>query len=32
MSNWENVESWVVYKMNLHGKHTGMNAVCSQSE
>jgi|GEM_PF-2478174 len=24
--------SWVVYQMNMVGKHTGMNAVCEQSE
>jgi hypothetical protein len=24
--------SWVVYRMTLHGKATGMNAVCEQSE
>jgi hypothetical protein len=23
---------WVVYKMTLHGKPLGMNAVCEQSE
>ena len=25
-------ESWVVYRMTLHGKPLGMNAVCEQSE
>jgi hypothetical protein len=24
--------SWVVYRMILHGKATGMNAVCEQAE
>ena len=24
--------AWVVYLMTLHGKHSGMNAVCEQSE
>ena len=23
---------WVVYKMTIAGKHTGINAVCEQSE
>lgn len=26
------VESWVVYKMTLHGKPVGVNAVCEQAE
>ena len=26
------VISWVVYRMTVHGKPTGMNAVCEQSE
>jgi len=26
------VVSWVVYRMTLHGKPTGMNAVCAQGE
>ena len=26
------VMSWVVYRMTLHGKPTGMNAVCAQGE
>ena len=26
------VESWVVYKMTLHGKVAKINAVCEQSE
>jgi hypothetical protein len=24
--------TWVVYLMTLHGKHSGVNAVCEQSE
>ncbi len=28
----EEVASWVVYQMNLHGKQAGMNAVCEQGE
>jgi hypothetical protein len=24
--------SWVVYQMTIHGKASGMNAVCEQSE
>ena len=24
--------SWVVYRMTIHGKESGMNAVCEQSE
>lgn len=32
MRKTETVESWVVYKMTLHGKAVGMNAVCAQSE
>ena len=24
--------SWVVYKMTLHGKKLGQNAICSQSD
>ncbi len=27
-----NVVSWVVYRMSIHGKESGMNAVCAQSE
>ena len=27
-----NLESWVVYRMTVHGKESGMNAVCEQSE
>jgi len=26
------VEAWVVYKMSLHGKASGPNAVCEQGE
>ncbi len=26
------VMSWVVYRMTMHGKPRGMNAVCEQSE
>src|SRR5579885_2932588 len=32
MSKSEMVVSWVVYRMTIHGKPTGMNAVCEQSE
>ncbi len=28
----EKVVSWVVYHMTIHGKPTGRNAVCEQSE
>jgi hypothetical protein len=28
----EDTGSWVVYKMTLHGKPLGVNAVCSQGE
>ena len=24
--------SWVVYRMTIHGKESGMNAVCQQNE
>ena len=27
-----NLVSWVVYQMTIHGKESGMNAVCAQSE
>ena len=27
-----NLVSWVVYQMTIHGKESGMNAVCEQSE
>jgi hypothetical protein len=32
MSKTEKVVSWVVYRMTIHGKPTGMNAVCEQRE
>jgi hypothetical protein len=32
MRKVEKVESWVVYRMTLHGKADGMNAVCEQGE
>lgn len=32
MREIEKVVSWVVYRMTIHGKLTGMNAVCEQSE
>ncbi len=32
MTKTEKVISWVVYKMTLHGKTDGMNAVCEQTE
>jgi hypothetical protein len=32
MRNTEQSVSWVVYRMTLHGKAAGMNAVCEQSE
>jgi hypothetical protein len=32
MSKTETVESWVVYRMTVHNKPTGMNAVCEQAE
>jgi hypothetical protein len=32
MNEIEKVISWVVYRMTVHGKRTGMNAVCEQSE
>ena len=32
MRQAEKVESWVVYRMTLHGKADGMNAVCEQGE
>ena len=27
-----NLVSWVVYQITIHGKESGMNAVCEQSE
>ena len=32
MRKIEKVMSWVVYRMTIHGKPTGMNAVCEQGE
>ena len=32
MRKIEEVVSWVVYRMTVHGKPAGMNAVCEQSE
>ena len=32
MRKTEEVASWVVYLMSVHGKATGMNAVCDQDE
>jgi hypothetical protein len=32
MSKSEIVESWVVYRMTVHKKPTGINAVCAQAE
>ncbi len=32
MRKIEEVVSWVVYLRTLHGKPTGMNAVCEQDE
>ena len=32
MREIEKVVSWVVYRMTIHGKPTGMNAVCEQRE
>ena len=32
MRRIEKVISWVVYRMTIHGKPTGMNAVCEQGE
>ncbi len=32
MREIEKVMSWVVYRMTVHGKPTGMNAVCEQAE
>jgi hypothetical protein len=32
MSKTEKSRSWVVYRMTIHGKPGGMNAVCEQSE
>ena len=32
MTNSEKSLSWVVYRMTIHGKPSGMNAVCGQGE
>jgi len=32
MRTTEQPVSWVVYRMTLHGKPNGMNAVCEQAE
>ena len=32
MNEIEKVISWVVYRKTVHGKPTGMNAVCEQAE
>jgi hypothetical protein len=32
MRNPKKPVSWVVYRMTIHGKATGMNAVCEQAE
>ena len=32
MRNTETSELWVVYRMTIHGKPTGMSAVCEQQE
>jgi hypothetical protein len=32
MRKIEEVVSWVVYRMTVHGKPSGMNAVCEQGE
>lgn len=32
MNKTEQPVSWVVYRMTLHGKTAGMNAVCEQGE
>ena len=32
MASTSKTESWVVYKMTLHGKQGGINAVCEQAE
>ena len=32
MSEAGKVVSWVVYRMTIHGKQAGVNAVCEQSE
>jgi hypothetical protein len=32
MMNGDSSSLWVVYRMTLHGKATGVNAVCTQGE
>jgi hypothetical protein len=32
MRKKEKIASWVVYLMTIHGKPSGINAVCEQSE
>ena len=32
MTQIEKVKTWVVYRMTIHGKPTGMKAVCEQGE
>jgi hypothetical protein len=32
MRKTEEIESWVVYRMALHGKQAGGNAVCGRAE
>src|SRR5260370_41563325 len=32
MRNTEESKAWVVYRMTIHGKPTGMSAVCEQQE
>jgi hypothetical protein len=32
MKKTEEVLAWVVYRMTIHGKPGGLNAVCEQSE
>jgi hypothetical protein len=32
MSKAGKLTLWVVYRMTIHGKNTGMNAVCEQGE
>ena len=32
MRTTQKVEAWVVYRMTLHGKPGGVNAVCEQGE
>ena len=32
MKKTENTVSWVIYRMTIHGKPSGIRAVCEQSE